>query len=310
MSDGTFNGAGYDGTARSRVVSLVLLLVLGLSWGLSFSVIKIAADDGLPAAGIVMVTSLVGGAILLAVCAIRRQMPRWDRRHLVFYLGCAILSAAAPLYLEALVAQHIPAGVLTIVATMPPMFTYVFALTLRMERLAVMRVAGIVCGLASALLLLLPSASLPDPAMRPWVALALAIPVLYGAYHIYASKLWPGDSDAFQVAAGSLLVTFVIMLGVALATGEVAPMVTGWGGGHWAVIGLAVLFAADAVLLFAIIRRAGPVFSSQANFISVVAGVFWGMAIFGEEPSVWIWASLVLLVAALALALPRRDSAG
>ena len=51
-----------------------------------------------------------------------------------------------------------------------------------------------------------------------------------------------------------------------------------------------------------------PVFSSQANFISVVAGVFWGMAIFGEEPSLWIWASLVLLVAALLLALPRRDS--
>ena len=40
-----------------------------------------------------------------------------------------------------------------------------------------------------------------------------------------------------------------------------------------------------------------------------LAGVFWGMAIFEEEHSVWVWASLLSMMVGLALVTPRRKSA-
>ena len=57
----------------------------------------------------------------------------------------------------------------------------------------------------------------------------------------------------------------------------------------------------DCYLYFEIVRLAGPVFVSQANFITVTAGVFWAMLLHGERPSAWLWVSLAFLVASLFL---------
>ena len=55
----------------------------------------------------------------------------------------------------------------------------------------------------------------------------------------------------------------------------------------------------EIYLYFELVRRAGAVFVSQANYIMVVAGVFWGMLIFSERPTAWLWLSAAILLAAL-----------
>jgi drug/metabolite transporter (DMT)-like permease len=55
----------------------------------------------------------------------------------------------------------------------------------------------------------------------------------------------------------------------------------------------------DCYLYFEIVRLAGPVFVSQANFITVIAGVLWGMLLHGERPGEWLWVSLVFLIGSL-----------
>jgi drug/metabolite transporter (DMT)-like permease len=48
-------------------------------------------------------------------------------------------------------------------------------------------------------------------------------------------------------------------------------------------------------LMFEIIKRAGPVFFSTSNYIATLAGVGLGILLFGDRPSLWIWAALVLM---------------
>jgi len=55
----------------------------------------------------------------------------------------------------------------------------------------------------------------------------------------------------------------------------------------------------EAYLYFEIVRRAGAVFVSQAGFVTVVTGIFWGMVIFGELPNHWFWLSTVCLIYSL-----------
>ena len=54
--------------------------------------------------------------------------------------------------------------------------------------------------------------------------------------------------------------------------------------------------------LYEVIRRAGPVFFSQASYIIVLSGLAWALLLFGERPSPWVWAAVVVMVAGLVLA--------
>ena len=76
----------------------------------------------------------------------------------------------------------------------------------------------------------------------------------------------------------------------------------------WATIAATANNALTYVLVFEIIRRAGPVVFSTSNYIATLAGLGFGIWFFGDRPSACIWAALVLMCAGLYLVnftLPR-----
>jgi len=94
-----------------------------------------------------------------------------------------------------------------------------------------------------------------------------------------------------------------------LATGTFVPLSWPWGSTTWAIISLAILNVVCYGLFMMLIVRAGPVFASQTAYIVTLSGVFWGILIFGEKHSLWIWASLASMLIALALVTPRKNGA-
>jgi len=54
---------------------------------------------------------------------------------------------------------------------------------------------------------------------------------------------------------------------------------------------------------------AGPVFASQTAYVVTLSGVLWGIMIFNDEHSLWVWLSLGVMMLALALVAPRKDKA-
>ena len=59
-------------------------------------------------------------------------------------------------------------------------------------------------------------------------------------------------------------------------------------------------------LFIYLIAYAGPVFATQVAYLVTIFGVAWGMVIFDERHSVWIWLSLAVMLAGLALVRPRK----
>ena len=116
----------------------------------------------------------------------------------------------------------------------------------------------------------------------------------------------PSGCSAFTIAGGMFLAGAVIMTPLAIATGTFISLAWPWGPVEWSIVGMAVIAVVAYSLFLYLIVQAGPVFASQVAYIVTFSGVLWGIAIFGEKHSAWIWGSLVVMLAALALVTPRK----
>jgi drug/metabolite transporter (DMT)-like permease len=71
---------------------------------------------------------------------------------------------------------------------------------------------------------------------------------------------------------------------------------------------------AQGYLYFLLLSRGSAVFATLGSFVSLAAGVGWGMALLGETHPPLFWGATALVVAALALAVrgraPGYSSAG
>jgi drug/metabolite transporter (DMT)-like permease len=294
--------------ASPPLVILLLLVLMGLGWGLDYALLKIASEAQLPSLGVTTVLGIGGGFILICVSWARHCAIPISSQYLRYYAVCGIFSTAGPLFFQMLVARHIPVGVLAIVVTMTPVFTYVFSRLVNLERHSWRRMAGIGFGLAAALLLLAPKASLPNPEMRLWVGIGFIVPALYAFYHVFAASRRPDGLDSMQAAAGAFLAAGILVLPIALWQDDLAFLLTPWKQGHWAMMALLVIYSILGMMFFLMLKMVGPVLVSVTNFIGVIAGVGWGMLIFDERPTVWVLGSLGLLVLALTLTISFRQN--
>jgi drug/metabolite transporter (DMT)-like permease len=93
------------------------------------------------------------------------------------------------------------------------------------------------------------------------------------------------------------------------ATGSFVPLGWPWGPVEWSLFGLGAVNAVAYTLFFLLVGRAGAVFSSFAANIVTLFGVFWGIVIFAERNSIWVWLSFATIMVALTLVAPRGRAA-
>jgi drug/metabolite transporter (DMT)-like permease len=286
---------------RRRLTALIMLFACGGTYGLIFSLNRLAVDDGIPFLAYVFWQALFGGVILGVANLIAGTRPRLGGRYLRAYFAVSFLTLAFPYVLLTFIAPKLPAGVLGLGGTLSPGFTYLFALLLGLDRLAALRLAGIALGLAGVLLVVLPQASLPDSTMTGWVLLSLLVPVSYALGTITAARIAPKDGKPLAMACGHLLASALMVFPFMAGFGEWwffdGPMTDG----DYALIGAAFVNALFFALLFEIVRRAGPVFFATQNYVATLAGILWAVLIFGEAHSAYIWGALVLMLGGLYL---------
>ena len=95
----------------------LLLVILGSTWGLHFSIIKIASESGLGAEGIAAFTTAGVLLCLALISAGRRKWPSPTKSGLIFFAVCALLGWVLPLLIELTVARHLSAGLLTLIVS-------------------------------------------------------------------------------------------------------------------------------------------------------------------------------------------------
>ncbi len=282
-----------------RWLPLTYLVILGASWGLHFSYIKLAAESGLSYLGVAAVTTAGVTFLLVLTGVIRRRLPVFDRAHLRFYFICALLAYVVPFLLELKSAAHLPVSVLTLVVSSTPFFTVALAIAFRSDTVSLGRILGIVFGTLSIALILLPAALGISNIPVFWILVAFIVPLSYSADHIYITRAWPRGSDSYQLACGEALLALAMLAPAYLWQGFGNDLEVPFGAGHIAMIVMVGFALIEIYLYFELLRIAGPIFASQTNFVTVVSGVFWAMIIFDERPSEWLWLSAALLGIAL-----------
>ena len=135
----------------------------------------------------------------------------------------------------------------------------------------------------------------------------------YAALNIVLAIRTPRNAGTFVVTCGMFAAGSVVMLPVVLITDSFVPL--GWPlpAPSLAAVGLGIISATCYCLYIYLVDQAGPVFTSQTANVVTLAGVAWGILIFGDTHSFWIWLSLVTIMIGLALVRPRtkkpRDDA-
>jgi drug/metabolite transporter (DMT)-like permease len=95
------------------------------------------------------------------------------------------------------------------------------------------------------------------------------------------------------------------MVTILYATGSFVPLAWPWGIVEWSLLGLGAVNAVAYTLYFILIDRAGPVFGSFTANMVTLFGVLWGIVIFSEQNSIWVWLSFATIMIALTMVAPR-----
>lgn len=301
--------AGTRAQPGGRFVPLALLLLLGTLWGLSFSLAKFSTTAGVHPFGLAAWQCIGGALIVLAFGLKRGALPPFNTRHIGYYVGCAVLGIVIPSPVWFFAARHLPAGILALLVATTPLMTYGFALCVAMERFRWQRVLGIALGFGGMVLILGPRASLPSPGMTGWATFAMLGPLCYALGNVFMARFRPAGTSSRALAAGMLVVGVAMIVPLAVATGTTHSLVPPWDIVDFAVMGQPAITGVAYILMFEIVGIAGAVFFSQVGYVVTVAGVLWGMALFGERHSAWIWAAFALMLAGLALVNLRRRAA-
>jgi drug/metabolite transporter (DMT)-like permease len=286
--------------STSGLRPLLLLIFLGSSWGLYFSLLKIAVLSGISYVGILTLATVGVGIGMTAIALLRGRKPEFKLRHNIFYLVCALSGYLLPMIAELLVIAHMPAGLLTLIVSVAPLATLLFAWVMKTDVINLSRMAGIMLGAVAVFAILLPDAHSSEAVAWQWLLIALVVPVSYSIHHNFAARCWPAGSDSYQVACGEAIVASLILIMFSLFNWQWQDLQS-WNRGHSAILFMAAISLVDIYIYFELIRQKGPIFTSHANYFMVVSGVLWGMVMFAERPSPLMWVSALLLVASLYL---------
>jgi drug/metabolite transporter (DMT)-like permease len=280
-------------------IAYVWLVGAAIVYGAIFSVNKMAAAAGTPPLAQGFWQSLGGGLLLLIILALKGRKLALGRRHLLSYLVIGALAVGVPMSLLTYAAPHLPGGLQTIVLALSPPLTYFLGMLARIERFRVLGLLGLAFGFAGVLIIIVGlglEESAPD-AWR-WFALSLIAPMLFACSNLAAALLRPPLSSSLSMAAGMLVGSSAMLIPIMAIAGQ-ASVPTG--AGVIAALIAASINAVFFVLFFEIIRLAGPTFFAQFNYLAVLAGVGWSIAIFGEGLSIYFFVAMLLMFAGVSL---------
>jgi drug/metabolite transporter (DMT)-like permease len=288
-------------------VNIALLVIASVIYGSIFSINKMAAEAGWHPLQFAFSQSIIAGGVLAMVVVLRRELPRPTPRLLLAFLVIGSLFVGLPITLLSHVAPHLPAALTTLVLALAPVVTLVFAILLRIENFRWQALAGVGCGLAGIAILVAPGSSFGMGEAAGWFLMALIAPLMFGLGNVLSSLLRPPVTASTAMAGGALLGSAVGLLPLLAAMGLLSMPALG-PAALLPIVLASLVNAVFFVLLFEIIRRAGPTFFAQFNYLAVLAGVGWGAVLFGERPGLIFWLALALMLAGIYFATLSRPA--
>jgi drug/metabolite transporter (DMT)-like permease len=277
---------------------LALLLALGIIWGSAFLFINVVVAD-VPPVTVVAGRLLLATAVLLAVLlATGRPLPPRSAWPVLIFLGA--MNNVLPFSLITWAELHITSSLAATLDATMPLFTFVIAIVLAVERPTFDRAFGLVIGFAGALIIINPS--LHDLTASNTLAefAVIAASAAYGWSTVVArDRLQEGDPLAF--AAGQLAAGALMAVPLALII-DGTPHLHVSAGAALSWVALAVACTALAyIIFFWLVQRISATDVSLVSYIIPIVATLLGWAALREHIGYSLLVGLVLILLALAI---------
>jgi len=303
----TTHATASPAAVPNRTTEFVLLLVLAVLWGGSYTFIKIGVET-IPPLTLIAARTLIAGSILLMILRWRgMRMPR-DPATWRLFLVQACLNSVVPFTLIAWAERSVDAGLATILSSSSPIFVVLLSgVLVTGERVGGVRLLGVLAGLAGTVLIVgMQAFSGLGEQFAAQLAL-VAASLCYGGAALFGRNF--KGLDPIMPAAGSLVCGAAVLIPLSLLLDRpwtLAPSTESIN----ALIALSVLSTALAfVIYFRLIARLGSTATTSVAYLRVPAGVAFGIVLLGEALAPSAWAGLVLVVAGVvAMSLPEQKS--
>jgi drug/metabolite transporter (DMT)-like permease len=297
-----------DLTRREILFFSGVLVLLGAGWGATQPMTKIAVSTGYGHFGLLFWQLLLGAILMLVVCLVRRKpLPRHGDA-LRTYLIIALIGTVLPNSLSYMAAVHLPAGIMSLLISIVPMFSFIIALALGNDSFAWRRVVGLCFGLLGVMIVILPAVDLGAAVPVGWAIVYLVVGLFYAFEGNYVAKWGVAGLDAFQLMLGASLVGLCVVAPLTVFSGQaVIP--------QWpmplpqiALVGSSMIHVLVYACYVWLVGRAGAVFTVQIAYMVTGFGLFWAWLMLGEAFSNAIWLALAAMFAGMYLVQPRPNA--
>lgn len=289
-----------------RVPFVLVLLGLGIGWGSTQALGKIAVSTGHGMFGLVFWQLTISCVVLGTIRMLRPGPMRVPRRAIAICAAVALVGTLVPGTTFYISIARMPAGIMSILIATVPLLAFPIAVLLGLDSFGLRRALGLACGFAGMLLIALPEAALPSGAKAAWLVVAMVGPVCYALEGNIIARWGTGGLDPLETILVASALALVVALPLMLASGHWIDPRPPWRAPEAALVAGALVNAVMYVGYVWLARAAGPVFAAQTGYVVTLAGVGWAMLLLGERFSPAVWAAAALLLVGLALVHPRE----
>ena len=134
--------------APFALLPILLLFMIGALWGGFFALIKFAVTGGVEPVSYLFWFTLLSGSFLFAAATLRGRRPAYQRAHLPYYMKLGLVRFTLANMILYTVQGKLPVGIMAVIMTFVPIFTYLISLIVRIEKFFWLRSLGIVLGFA------------------------------------------------------------------------------------------------------------------------------------------------------------------
>ena len=288
-----------------QLIAWISMVYLGLTFGLSFSIVKIILMEIESPIVILFWQSCFSSFLLFAYSFFSLNSLRDIINNLgvMFLLAC--FGVIIPNFILYLSATHLSAGTISILLALIPFCAYIIALILRIERIDLMRLFGVILGFIAISFLVFPGHASNKTYLNFWIMIGLLVPILIGSVNISLASERFKKLKPLHIAFGMNLLS-TILLGLMLPSN-----VNFWFSIHssklfFLIFLLSFIGSIGFIIFIKLVKNHGPVFASQVNYLITLFGIMWGYIIFSEVHSMRFWVSLFLIIGGLFLVRPIK----
>lgn len=263
--------------------ALLLLILSGSLTAALYMLRKLAGAESIPVT-LFLFWQLFGSALVVLTVSIRsRHFPIWNMQHIRYYLIGGLLGTTIPFILVFVVLEHLQVGLVGLLTALSPIATYFLARIIGYEQASMLRIVGLIVGLAGVAFLITSGESIDQSTNWIFILLALMIPLTLAVSNIYRSRYWPVGSEAISIVMGMLTVNGVLLLIVNVWLGnfhenmfentQVLPL----------IVVLSLLAGAAYISSFLLLKEGGPVYLSQMGYVITVVTILAGILFWDEQ---------------------------